>query len=327
MALQKLSFKVSQLDANKRLDNFLAEVLPNKVTTPLSKAKIRKLIIAGAVYLNRSRIRIASKTLIVNAQVEVYLDLAKLESGYAPTQDKEFTMSQEHILFEDEFLIVIDKPAGLPTQPTIDEARNNLYLAVKKFLAKRDKVIDPYLGIHQRLDRDTSGVILFTKNPKANPGMAEVFSQHQILKVYKAIVNQPNSLPPTEWTIKNYLGQIRSNKGKQAKYLSVNEGGSFAHTDFVLLETLKNSLLVEARPKTGRTHQIRVHLSEAGMPILGDTLYNEKKDKSAPRLMLHAYSLTFTHPISKQTIVISSRLPKDFKDYLQKYSEKAPMGR
>ncbi len=319
MGLQKLSFKVSSLDVNKRLDNFLAETLPNKINTPLSKAKIRKLIIAGAVYLNRHRVRIASKNLIANAQIEVYLDLAKLEQGYSPTQDKEFVMKKEHILFEDEYLILVDKPAGLPTQPTVDEARNNLFLAIKKFLASRDKIVDPYLGIHQRLDRDTSGVILFTKNTKANPPIAEAFSQHQIFKVYKAIVSKPNITPQVEWTIQNYLGQTRVNKGKQAKYLSVNEGGSFAHTDFTLLEILKNSLLVEARPKTGRTHQIRVHLSEMGMPILGDTLYNEKKDKSVSRLMLHAFSLTFIHPISKTEMTISSPLPKDFKDFLQKY--------
>ena len=317
MALRKLSFTVSAKDANKRLDQFLAEAIPQVLSEPLSKAKIRKLIIAGAVYLNRNRVRIASKTLLTNAQIEVYLDLAKLKAGDETSKDRQFVLSEKHILFEDEFLIAIDKPAGLPTQPTIDEARNNLFQSIKNFLSKRDKKIDPYLGIHQRLDRDTSGVILFTKDPRANLGLAQAFSTHKITKIYQAITSLPSKpLNSTAWTIKNFLGRVRTNKGKQAKYCAVESGGESAETEFILLEKLKTALLIEARPKSGRTHQIRVHLSEAGIPIFADSLYEGKSSKFANRLMLHAYSLSLQHPISKKEITIISPLPSDFKQCL-----------
>lgn len=317
MGLRKLSFTVTQEMASTRLDQFLAAFLPPALGEPLSKAKIRKLIVAGAVYLNRNRVRIASKPLLAKANVEVYVDLAKLKNDEPSTKDISFTMSKEKILFEDEFLIVVDKPPGLPTQATIDEARNNLYEALKQFLSKRSNTKEPYLGIHQRLDRDTSGVILFTKNPLANKGLAEAFAEHKISKIYQAIASRPKeNLPPDNWTITNYLGHIRANKGKQAKYTAVDEGGNFAHTDFSLLEIHKNLLLVEARPKTGRTHQIRVHLSQEGMPIIGDSLYGGKLANNIPRMMLHAHKLTFLHPITKKEITITSNFPKDFKSCL-----------
>ncbi len=317
MALRKLSFIVSAKDSNKRLDQFLSETIPQVLSEPLSKAKIRKLIIAGAVYLNRNRVRIASKILLTNAQIEVYLDLAKLKASDETSKDRSIVLSEKHILFEDEFLIAIDKPAGLPTQPTIDEARNNLFQSVKNFLSERDKKIDPYLGIHQRLDRDTSGVILFTKDQKANLGLAQSFSTHKITKVYQAIVSAPiKPLNTRTWTIKNFLGRVRSNKGKQAKYCAVENSGESAETEFILLESLKTALLIEARPKTGRTHQIRVHLSEQGMPIFADSLYDGKSSKFANRMMLHAYSLSLQHPISKKEITIISPLPSDFKQCL-----------
>ncbi len=317
MGLRKLSFIVSQEMASARLDEFLATLIPPALGETLSKAKIRKLIIAGAVYLNRNRVRIASKTLIANAHVEVYVDLAKLKKDDASTKDQKFTMSKERVLFEDQFLIVVDKPPGLPTQPTVDEARNNLYEAVKGFISKRDKINQPYLGIHQRLDRDTSGVILFTKNPLANAPLAQAFASHQVSKVYQAIVSRPKyDLPINPWIIQNYLGRIRANKGKQAKYTAVSEQGEFAQTEFSLLEAYKTILLIQAKPKTGRTHQIRVHLSEQGMPIIGDSLYGGRTSKTIPRMMLHAYKLTFLHPITKKEVTITSNLPEDFKQCL-----------
>ena len=134
------------------------------------------MIVAGAVYLNGRRVRIASKELMPNATIDVYVDLNKLHSD-STQRDRAFVMTEDRILFEDPYLIVVNKPPGLPTQPTLDEARENLFTAVKKFLAQRSgkSVTDTYLGLHHRLDRDTSGVILLTKSTEANPGVAELF--------------------------------------------------------------------------------------------------------------------------------------------------------
>jgi 23S rRNA pseudouridine1911/1915/1917 synthase len=332
MPIRRLYFVVNSEDTGKRLDQFLSEHLPGQLGIPLSKAKVRKLILAGAVYLNKHRVRIASKSLLTNAKVEAYVDISKLQDD-APSLDLKFAMSERDILFEDDFLIAINKPSGLPTQPTVDEARINLYAAVKNYLAKRDNIRQPYLGLHQRLDKETSGVILFTKRREANAKIADSFTNHQIRKVYQAITRQPsNSSIPNMWSVENYLGRIPSDKGKISKYGAVKRDGSFAHTDFRLIEDLDIALWIEAYPKTGRTHQIRVHLSEYGIPILGDTLYARKdtalrgaKDVSkglANRLMLHASSLTFIHPIDGRELTITSPLPHDFKECLQRLRTK-----
>lgn len=315
MALQKFSLQATAGDAGLRLDQFLATRLPEALGQELSKGKIRKLIVAGAVYLNGRRIRIASKTLVSGARVEAYVDRQKLLSD-APSGDRAFRMSQADILFEDEYLIAVNKPAGLPTQPTLDEARDNLFAAVRRFLSERERVAQPYLGLHHRLDRDTSGVLLFTRSTEANAGVSELFSRHLAVKTYQAISGRVGrGEVPAEWFIENYLGKDRprpgASQGKRSRFTAVRSGGDFARTDFKLLEDMKEALWVQAVPRTGRTHQIRVHLSENGLPILGDPVYGISHP-AASRTLLHAVSLTFPHPIHKTEISIQSPLPEDF---------------
>lgn len=318
MALRKFSYKIGPEHARARLDQFLAERIPESLGKPVSKAKVRQLIVAGAVYLNGKRVRIASKELIPGARVEALVDEKKLFAD-AASRERPFEFDSGRILYEDEWLIAVDKPAGVPTQPTIDEARTNLFAAVKKFLGHRDEVAQPYLGLHHRLDRDTSGVILFTKSKEANAGVGELFSKHLAQKTYHALAQHPRGEAPWDgksvWTVKNYLGKAPG-PGKRARFTAVRSGGDYAETAFRVLEETKGCLLVEAMPKTGRTHQIRVHLSEEGMPILGDALYGAKPE-SAPRVMLHAARLTFPHPIHKNQISIQSPIPEDFQKCLQ----------
>jgi 23S rRNA pseudouridine1911/1915/1917 synthase len=308
---RKYSLTVSVQDEGKRLDQVLSEWLPRVLDQPVSKGKVRKLVIAGAVYLNGSRVRIASKELRPRARVDVYVDLAKLERD-ATQADRLFEMTAGRVLFEDEYLIAVDKPPGLPTQPTLDEARDNLFAAVKKYLKTRDGVADPYLGLHHRLDRDTSGVILFTKKTEANSGIAEIFSGRKAQKVYQALAKTSGSALQDSFEIKNYLGKAKGS-GKKAYFTEVRSGGDFAHTSFRVLERFARAhgVLIEAMPHTGRTHQIRVHLAEVGSPILGDATYGGDL-KLAARLMLHAISLTFPHPIHHTEVSIRSPLPEDF---------------
>ncbi len=314
MALKKLSIKIGPSQRDQRLDQVLAEWLPEALTRPVSKAKCRKLVVAGAVYLNGKRVRIASKTLLLNARIEVFVDPAKLFDD-SRSKDLAFKMEGSQILFEDEWLIAVNKPSGLPTQPTLDDARENLFATIKKFLAERESNPEFYVGLHHRLDRDTSGVVLFTKKKEANAATAALFSEHLAVKTYNALTLRPEPAHvPEKWEIQNYL---KRGPGKQAVQLSTRSGGDFAHTDFRLLEKCTGGLWVEAKPRTGRTHQIRVHLSESGLPILGDPLYGKEVARSAPRTMLHAACLTFPHPILKTEVVISSPIPEDFNQCLQ----------
>jgi RluA family pseudouridine synthase len=299
--------------AKKPLNVVLAEWLPQALGRPVSKAKVRKLIMAGAVYLNGSRVRNPSIQLASGMTVEARVDFAKLFED-STSRDRKFELTADRILFEDADLIAVDKPAGLPTHPSVDEARDSLFAAVTRFLAKRDGG-EPYLGLHQRLDRDTSGIVLFTKTQRVNAAVAETFSRHEAVKVYQALTTSSRKKLPKEWTIKNYLGKV-STKSKKAKYGAVRSDGQLAETSFRAMEQHAHGVWIEAVPKTGRTHQIRVHLAEFGLPILGDDLYGS--DTSAPRLMLHASALRFPHPITKVETSVKSPPPEDFTLCLQR---------
>ncbi len=282
-AVQKFQTRVAESLAGKRLDQVLQIWLPEQMAMPLSKSKIRKLIVAGAVYLNRKRVRIASKPVFKGASLEVYVDLEKLKDTVSEERTR-FDLADRHVLFEDDFLIAVNKPTRLPTQPTLDEARDNLFAATKRFLVQKTGKPDVYLGLHHRLDRDTSGVVLFTKAKEANAGVGDLFSKRGLEKVYQAIA-RVNSQFAGSWETENYLAKIGKTKG--SKFGSVKSGGDYAQTLFKVLRRAGKGILVEARPKTGRTHQIRVHLAENGMPIFGDALYG---GDSAPRMMLHLSS-------------------------------------
>ena len=336
-SLQKHALTVSRehlVPGADRLDQVLAAWLPQVLGGPVSRGKVRKLIIAGAVYLNRKRVRIASKTLQAGARLEVFIDAEKLAQG-GPLPDRVFRMTEAHVLFEDEFLIVVNKPAGLPTQPTLDEARDNLFAGVKRFLTERTRRAPggaPYVGLHHRLDRDTSGVVLFTKKTEANGGVADVFSKHRALKVYQALVLPTDlTVPACEdiFSVENFLGKDSTSSGKRARFTAVRSGGDFAKTGFTVLERFSaGALLIEARPLTGRTHQIRVHLAGLNLPILGDAHYGGKASLEAaykvPRMMLHAARLTFPHPIHNNEVTVNSPLPEDFNACLHRLRARAP---
>ena len=281
---------------------------------------------AGAVRLNGRPVRNASKTLAPGITIEAAVDLDKLFAD-STTRDKKFELTAAHILFEDDDLIIIDKPPGLPSHPTVDKARDNLVSALTRFLSKRDGIAKPYVGVHHRLDRDTSGVVLFTKSARVNSAVAASFSNHQMLKSYQALT-MPRRAPglrnrlQKQWTVKNRLGKLGS-KSKRVRYGPVDSDGAVAETSFHVIADYPRGVWIEAVPKTGRTHQIRVHLAGSGLPILGDDLYgpdgfSEPIASSAPRLMLHAAELRLPHPITKREICVKSPLPVDFKECLER---------
>lgn len=310
---KKLTFKVPFSAKGSRLDNYLAQALVEQVPQGMSKSKVRKLIMAGAVHLNKKRIKIASKELIANATIEVFLDTDRLFNDKASLQ-KSYEVHHDDVLFEDRWLIAVNKPTGIPTQPTLDESRDHLYAAVQRFLSNRDRK-SVYCGLHHRLDFDTSGVVLFTKMREANVGVAELFSERLAQKTYRAVSWNPNQLKlPKTWEIANHLGRAGKTGKDRMRITAVKSGGDFAETHFELLKDEGSIVVLSAKPKTGRTHQIRVHLSEYGLPIAGDPIYGmrDREPERAPRLMLHAYRLEFPHPMTGSRIVIEAPLPEGF---------------
>jgi len=316
--MKRYTTRLPNSTAKTRLDDYLVSWLPSATGLELSKAKIRTLILSGAVYVNRHRNKIPSNELFAGAVIEVYFDESRMKSVESKAAVSSVVMTAAHVLYEDEFIILVNKDPGIPTQPTIDPNRPNLFDLTKKFIAKKEGKKDPYLGLHHRLDRDTSGIVLFTKSESANKGVADLFANHRIQKTYQCLVwrapNAANLQTQDQFTIKNFLGRI-SAKNETARFGSVSSNGDPAHTDFRVLEVFKQCYWLEASPRTGRTHQIRVHASESQLPILSDPLYFPKNVFAmvqAPRLMLHAYRLEFDHPVTGTPMKIEAPLPDDF---------------
>lgn len=301
----------------QRLDDFLTSLLTEEEkrgqNLRITKSKIRRLLMAGAVTVDTRTVRQPAWEVRPGQRVRARVDL-KLFTAEKDPGDLVYEVSPRDVLFEDEWLLVLNKPAGIPTEGTVVASRDSLHAAALRFLKARGGGTgeEVYLGLHHRLDRETSGVLLFTKCREANRGVHEMFLHHQARKVYRALTSAPAEKTKsvrsgTCFRVENHLGRISpsSSRGKWGEV----PGGDWAATDLEVLSQGKGILLWEARPQTGRTHQIRVHLAGLGFPLLGDELYG---GKPAARVMLHAFSLTFPHPRTGLEIRINAPLPEDF---------------
>ena len=286
-------------DNKIRLDEFLRKTLPARIKEEVSNSKIRRLIVAGAVSVNGRHTVRPSFELRGNSEVIVELVMEKLFYEKQP-DDIKFEVTADSVLFEDDNLIFINKPAFFPVEQTITSNRDNLHDAVVRYLwAKNPELRNPpYVGIMHRLDRETSGVILFTKTRAINKQISELFQSHSFVKKYFAVIPAVNQLkggtklePGTLFTVEMNMGRI--SPGSQAAKWGQTKDGQYSKTDFKVLRTITvestKCLLLECTLYTGRTHQIRVHLSSLGLPLLGDTLYGGLQ---AQRIYLHSCELT-----------------------------------
>lgn len=280
-----------------RIDEFLRLYLPGKIGLnqgDASNSKIRRLIISGSVFVNgKTVIRPAfelrgKSTVCVNYEKEKFLFEKQPD-------DISFTVTDDAVLFEDENLIFINKPSHFPVEQTITGNRDNLHDALVDYLWKRNPELrnPPYAGIMHRLDKDTSGVILFTKNRQINKLVTQMFTEHSFEKKYLAVSEvKPGYKPGDKFTVEMFMDRVtgKSQKGKWGQV--PKDRGQFSKTDFTILKEIviegKKCFLIECNLFTGRTHQIRVHLSSKGLPLLGDDLYG---GRSAKRIYLHAQRL------------------------------------
>lgn len=235
-------------------------------------------------------------------------------------------MSPIQVLYEDNDIIAINKSAGLLSQGTPDPNRPHVVSVLKKqFMNSGQKEVDLYL--HHRLDKDTSGVLLLGKSQRANAPLTEIFRQHQIQKTYLALSLRKNISinfdQQQEFKVENHLAPVRGTNKQLMRMVPVNKGGWRAETHFRCLEIFSNFYLMEAKPITGRTHQIRVHLAGEKLPIAGDNLYGGKST-AVPRLLLHAKTLSLNHPITGEALVIEASLPKDFNSVLEHLRSEKP---
>ena len=277
-----------------RLDELLRKELPAHYNSDFSNSKIRRLIIAGAVSVNGRAITRPAFVLNPRSDVCVLFDKEKFLYEKQP-DDIKFEVTSDSVLYEDDNYIFINKPAFFPVEQTITGNRDNLHDAVVRYLWSKNPALrnPPYVGIMHRLDRETSGVILFTKTREVNKQISEIFQSHSFTKKYYAVV-EAGEVSPT-FSVGMYMARV-SSKSQAAKWGQVPESAKdaqYSHTDFKVLRpiTIENRkcLLLECNLFTGRTHQIRVHLASKGLPILGDTLYG---GTTASRIYLHSCELT-----------------------------------
>ena len=272
-----------------------------------------------------------------DARVKVLFDPQKF-FFQKQTGDIQFELDDSRVLYEDDAIIVVNKPPHFPTEPTFVQDRDNLRDAVVRYLHKKiglDKN-PPYCGIVHRLDRDTSGAILFSKRRDCNAALFAAFDSsgaeagslglakdsrvkrgndnvgRAAKKIYVAVCERAASLrlANDSFSVQNYLGRV-SGKSQAAKWGSVpkEKGGKFARTDFKILKEEGGRVLVQAELWTGRTHQIRVHLSQSGLAILGDELYG---GRAAERIFLHALTLELPHPLTGEALRFEAPLPPEF---------------
>jgi RluA family pseudouridine synthase len=203
------------------------------------------------------------------------------------------------VIHLDEHIVVINKPAGLPVLP--DGWEPDAPYLVKMLEEDHGKI-----WVVHRLDKITSGVMVFARTAEAHRELNRQFEGHEIEKVYQAIVE---GFPP--WDEHTARHMLRTNVGRRHRTVVVHKRGKNSETYFKVLKRGQAGALLEAHPKTGRTHQIRVHLFALGFPILGDVLYGAQETDLIARPALHALSLTFTHPTSGERVTYSAPLPND----------------
>ena len=293
---------LAHTERGPRLDEFVAEQLPR-----VSLTRIRRLIEEGDATVNDAA-SLKGYRLVTNDCVNVRLFAAEKSSATPENIPLD-------VLFEDDDLIVVNKPTGLLVHPSHSEKSGTLLNGLAYHFWQRQKAaVRP--GLVHRLDRDTSGVIVIAKTPKAHRTLSKHFRERWVKKFYTALVSG---------VVKNDSGEIDAPIGSHETnwprwgVMAVEAGGRAAQTRYVVKQRFAAHTLLELEPLTGRTHQLRIHCQLIGHPIVGDTVYHGGeidllvKTHRLKHQLLHAAKLQFRHPATGQMMMIEAPLPAEFK--------------
>ncbi len=288
-------------DSGMRIDAYVASNIKE-----LSRTMVKKLI-------EDSNVNVNGKIPKVSYKVQEN-DVIEIEIPEAKELDIKAQDIPIEVVYEDDDIIVVNKPKGLVVHPANgnwDGTLVNAIMAIcKDSLSGIGGEIRP--GIVHRLDKDTSGLLIIAKNDEAHLNMSNQIKDREVKKIYYALVR--GVVSENEATINMPIG--RSNKDR--KKMAVTRDGKEAITHFKVLERFNKYTLLEVKIDTGRTHQIRVHLSEIGHPVVGDEVYsNGKNEFGIHGQLLHAKSLDFKHPITGKKMHLETELPQEFKEVLQ----------
>jgi 23S rRNA pseudouridine1911/1915/1917 synthase len=290
---------VAPAEGGLRLDQFLAAHI-----VELSRGQAKRIIDLGGAHVAGRRVRQCSLTVRAGERIEVFFDALPLQP---------FVLESADLLFRDPYIIALNKPAGIPVQPTPARYKGTVYAALEVFLYNPFRPLDrPSLGMVQRLDQETSGVMVFSIHPRAHKALTASFVGREVTKEYRALLQ---GAPPAEGEIRSLLARSR----RTGRVQSVVAGGKEAVTRYRILQQFDGAALAAVQILTGRSHQIRAHMAEAGHPLLGDRLYGGAQNcqgQVVGRTMLHAWQLSLTHPVSGEHLVLQAPLPADLEKVL-----------
>jgi RluA family pseudouridine synthase len=313
MSITRKEFVVKSDQAEMRVDLFLAAIFPD-----LSRRKVRQILDVGGCYVNNKRMHIASRLVHLGDKVRVEFSL----DGLKKSRQKSFELTAADILYDAHHVIAINKPPGLPSQATRDQDVMHAEVCVREWLKKSGRGNEK-LNLLHRLDKETSGILLFSTNNNTATWITDQFRQRSLSKTYWAICR---GLPKTKrFEQECYLSEIDKKTGMVRP---VQSGGKASRTTFEERASYKDSDIswLICHPETGRSHQIRVHLEMMGLPILGDKRYGQhikikvRDDVAAVAAnhhMLHARSLEFSPAPNMETVKIEADPPATFESILK----------
>ncbi len=284
------TFLVPEGTPPARLDQYLVGTLEGH-----SRNQIQKWIRSGHILVNGKDTEPSQELL---GGEEIHVTIPAEQVSVVPEK-----ISLD-VLYEDRWILAVNKPAGMVTHPAAKNYTGTLLNAAAYHLKKLSKGPRLRPGLVHRLDKETSGILVLAKDTQSLNILSKQFEQREVEKVYRALVTGK---------LEQKKGEIVGSIGKdfEKMRMTVSSAGRYARTDYKIVKSFKTETYVEAYPKTGRTHQIRVHFAKIGHPVAGDPIYSEDASKF-PRMMLHAYRLTFTHPKTKKRMTLEAPLPKDF---------------
>jgi 23S rRNA pseudouridine1911/1915/1917 synthase len=306
---ETINLQATMEDAGKRLDGFLAERIEG-----WSRSRLQRLIDDGDVLVNANVVKSSYK---VREGDDVDIELTTV----APERFEPENIPL-NVVFEDEYLAVIDKPAGLVVHPGAGVSSGTLANAIAYHFSLRDSKFEDRVGIVHRLDKDTSGLIVVAKNDQVHEQLSALFQTREVTKSYVALVH--GSTRENQGKIDRPIARERFHRTR----MTVAANGREALTLWKVRQRFEKFTLMDVEIKTGRTHQIRVHLASINHPIVGDPTYNAGRDNTVAdqdirkaieklnRPFLHSEKLAFTHPVNGMDLSFIAEMPRELKEFI-----------
>ncbi|MBR0535195.1 MAG: RluA family pseudouridine synthase [Clostridia bacterium] len=290
----------------ERLDKVVPRLFSN-----LSRSAVQQLIADESVFVNGA---LSNKKTSVKENDVIILEIPEPKNLSVEAEDIPLD-----IVYEDEHLLVVNKPKGMVVHPAAGNYNGTLVNALLHHcgdsLSGINGVIRP--GIVHRIDKDTSGLLVVAKTDAAHKGLAEQIKEHSFTRIYNTVV--VGNIRDDEGTIDAPIGRHPKDRKKQAV---TDKNSRNAVTHFRVLQRMKGFTFLEVKLETGRTHQIRVHMAYRGTPVAGDVVYGDpKKTYGLQGQCLNATTIGFVHPITGEYLEFSSELPEYFKDFLRRYAQ------